>query len=284
MCRTPSALYRLLGDEARLRLLRLLALERLNVTELTGILGIAQSGVSRHLGLLRDGGLVSEEREAASPTTASRRAVRDGRNGARAALGAARVAVRPAPRRPRPAAPTWPGSKKCGGCARRTSTRTRGPDTQRASARARPELGGVGAGARPPAAAAARRRSGLRRGLSDGRDEPLGVARDCRRSLGRRPEARAHARVAAPGLQRHLEARRAREAADPRRHRGRRAAVAGAASRRRSGPRDPGSRPHPVAGRPRAHPRSSRARRDVGARAARRPLARVFATRRCGGC
>ena len=60
----PSALYRLLGDEARLRLLRLLAIERLNVTELTGILGIAQSGVSRHLGLLKDGGLVREEREA----------------------------------------------------------------------------------------------------------------------------------------------------------------------------------------------------------------------------
>lgn len=59
-----SALYRLLGDAARLRLLRLLALDRLNVTELTGILGIAQSGVSRHLGLLKDGGLVSEEREA----------------------------------------------------------------------------------------------------------------------------------------------------------------------------------------------------------------------------
>ena len=58
------ALYRLLGDEVRLRLLRLLALERLNVTELTGILGIAQSGVSRHLGLLKEGGLVSEEREA----------------------------------------------------------------------------------------------------------------------------------------------------------------------------------------------------------------------------
>ena len=59
-----AALYRLLGDDVRLRLLRLVALERLNVTELTGILGIAQSGVSRHLGLLKDGGLVSEEREA----------------------------------------------------------------------------------------------------------------------------------------------------------------------------------------------------------------------------
>jgi SAM-dependent methyltransferase len=59
-----TALFRLLGDDVRLRLLRLVALDRLNVTELTGILGIAQSGVSRHLGLLKDGGLVSEEREA----------------------------------------------------------------------------------------------------------------------------------------------------------------------------------------------------------------------------
>ena len=58
-----SALYRLLGDEARLRLLRVLSGERLNVTELTGVLGLAQSGVSRHLGLLKDAGLVGEERD-----------------------------------------------------------------------------------------------------------------------------------------------------------------------------------------------------------------------------
>ena len=58
-----SGLFRLLGDDARLRLLRLLAAERLNVSELTAILGIAQSGVSRHLGLLRDAELVTEERE-----------------------------------------------------------------------------------------------------------------------------------------------------------------------------------------------------------------------------
>lgn len=57
-----SALFRLLGDDVRLRLLRVLSLEALNVSELTGILGIAQSGVSRHLGLLRDAGLVAEER------------------------------------------------------------------------------------------------------------------------------------------------------------------------------------------------------------------------------
>ncbi len=70
-------LYRLLGDEVRLRLLRVLAGRhgrlgpqarlprtetRLNVTELTAVLGIAQSGVSRHLRLLKEAGLVIEER------------------------------------------------------------------------------------------------------------------------------------------------------------------------------------------------------------------------------
>jgi ArsR family transcriptional regulator len=62
--RQASALYRLLGDEARLRLLRVLRRERLNVTELTGILALAQSGVSRHLGLLKEAGLVDEEKDA----------------------------------------------------------------------------------------------------------------------------------------------------------------------------------------------------------------------------
>ncbi len=60
-----SALYRLLGDEARLRLLRVLDKDRFNVKELTGILGLAQSGVSRHLGLLKEADLVSEERDGA---------------------------------------------------------------------------------------------------------------------------------------------------------------------------------------------------------------------------
>ena len=60
-----SALYRLLGDEARLRLLRVLDKDRFNVKELTGILGLAQSGVSRHLGLLKESELVVEERDGA---------------------------------------------------------------------------------------------------------------------------------------------------------------------------------------------------------------------------
>lgn len=59
-----AALFRLLGDPTRLRLLRVVARDRFNVTELTGILGLAQSGVSRHLGLLKDAGLVAEDRDA----------------------------------------------------------------------------------------------------------------------------------------------------------------------------------------------------------------------------
>lgn len=59
-----AALFRLLGDTTRLRLLRALAHDRFNVGELTSILDLAQSGVSRHLGLLKDAGLVREEREA----------------------------------------------------------------------------------------------------------------------------------------------------------------------------------------------------------------------------
>lgn len=60
--KAASALMRLLGDEARLRLLRLLARESLNVTELTSVMALAQSGVSRHLGLLKEARLVTEER------------------------------------------------------------------------------------------------------------------------------------------------------------------------------------------------------------------------------
>ncbi len=64
MITDAADLFRLLGDPTRLRLLRVLSRDRFNVTEITGILGLAQSGVSRHLGLLKDAGLVVEEREA----------------------------------------------------------------------------------------------------------------------------------------------------------------------------------------------------------------------------
>jgi SAM-dependent methyltransferase len=77
-----TPLFRLLGDDARLRILRLLDAERLNVTELTGILGIAQSGVSRHLGILKDAGLVAEQREAGYAWYRLAPALREDQNGA----------------------------------------------------------------------------------------------------------------------------------------------------------------------------------------------------------
>src|SRR5687767_810478 len=76
-----AALFRLLGDDARLRVLRLLDAERLNVSELTGILGMAQSGVSRHLGLLKDAGLVVEDREGGFAYYRIAPAIREGHNG-----------------------------------------------------------------------------------------------------------------------------------------------------------------------------------------------------------
>ena len=61
--RTASTLFRLLSDPTRLRILRVLAQDRFNVSELTSVVALAQSGVSRHLGLLKDAGLVVEERQ-----------------------------------------------------------------------------------------------------------------------------------------------------------------------------------------------------------------------------
>ena len=54
-----------LGDTTRLRILRLLAREALNVGEITSILGIAQPSVSKQLSELKRSGLVQEERNGA---------------------------------------------------------------------------------------------------------------------------------------------------------------------------------------------------------------------------
>ncbi len=53
---------RLLGDETRLRVLRLVRREELNAGEIAGVVGIAPSAVSRQIALLRDAGLVVERR------------------------------------------------------------------------------------------------------------------------------------------------------------------------------------------------------------------------------
>jgi DNA-binding transcriptional ArsR family regulator len=53
-----AALFRSLGDPARLAILRHLAAGEARVVDLTGQLGLAQSTVSKHLACLRDCGLV----------------------------------------------------------------------------------------------------------------------------------------------------------------------------------------------------------------------------------
>ncbi len=53
---------KVLGDDTRLRILRLLMEESLNVGELTSILGLAQPTVSKHLAELRKAGLVENTR------------------------------------------------------------------------------------------------------------------------------------------------------------------------------------------------------------------------------
>ncbi len=115
-----SALYRLLGDEARLRLLRVLDKDRFNVKELTGILGLAQSGVSRHLGLLKESELVVEERDGAYSFYRLSPAVRDSGKSPlwpllQSQFDAAAELRRSSRRMNR-------GCRKCCGCAARTSS------------------------------------------------------------------------------------------------------------------------------------------------------------------
>jgi ArsR family transcriptional regulator len=55
--------FRTLGDPTRVRILALLAQEELAVHELMEALGMAQSRVSRHLGILREAGLLRDRRE-----------------------------------------------------------------------------------------------------------------------------------------------------------------------------------------------------------------------------
>jgi len=56
-------IFRTLGDPTRVRILALLEQEELAVHELMDALGMAQSRVSRHLGILREAGLLRDRRE-----------------------------------------------------------------------------------------------------------------------------------------------------------------------------------------------------------------------------
>ncbi len=55
--------FKLLSDETRLRIMVLLYHKEFCVCQITGITGISQPNVSKHLGRLRDIGLVKDERK-----------------------------------------------------------------------------------------------------------------------------------------------------------------------------------------------------------------------------
>lgn len=57
-----SETFHALGDPTRLRILRLVAAARLNVTEVVSLIGVAQSSVSHHLAKLKGLELIREER------------------------------------------------------------------------------------------------------------------------------------------------------------------------------------------------------------------------------
>lgn len=59
----PVVLFQAVSDVNRLRLLRLLRRQELNVQELVAILQARQPSISRHLGVLRDAGWVRQRRE-----------------------------------------------------------------------------------------------------------------------------------------------------------------------------------------------------------------------------
>ncbi len=59
----PEMMFQAVSDRTRLRLLRLLSREELNVQELVTALEVNQPSVSKHLGVLRDAGWVRQRRE-----------------------------------------------------------------------------------------------------------------------------------------------------------------------------------------------------------------------------
>ena len=189
-----SALYRLLGDEARLRLLRVLARERLNVTELTGVLGpraVGRLAPPRAAEGRRARGR-GEGRRLHATTALAPRCATDAiepRSGRRS---------RDAVRRRRPPMPAVRADEarlqEVLRLRKENFEAHAGADTRDARQLVPGRSWAAWSRALglllPPLAG---RRSRLRRRLPDDRGGALGVAGDRRRSLGRRARARASA-------------------------------------------------------------------------------------------
>ncbi len=125
--------FKTLSDPTRLRILALLAREELAVQELMEVLGMAQSRVSRHLGILREAGLLHDRRDGTFVFYRFRkpeepawreawglveRALRDDPAARRDALGVARVIEARAARSRRffdEVGPEWDGLRKVWG-------------------------------------------------------------------------------------------------------------------------------------------------------------------------
>jgi len=63
MTKENTKLFKALSDESRLRILKMLQTKPLCVCEITEVLNLAVSTVSKHLRILRDAGFLLEEKE-----------------------------------------------------------------------------------------------------------------------------------------------------------------------------------------------------------------------------
>lgn len=61
--RIYSKYFKAFGEPSRLRILRILSVKPLTVNEIVDEVNISQSTVSRHLGILREAGIVSDRRD-----------------------------------------------------------------------------------------------------------------------------------------------------------------------------------------------------------------------------
>jgi ArsR family transcriptional regulator len=61
--RDKVIIFKALSDPNRIRILKMLQMRDLCVCEITDVLGLAPSTVSKHLSVLRDAGLIHEEKD-----------------------------------------------------------------------------------------------------------------------------------------------------------------------------------------------------------------------------
>jgi ArsR family transcriptional regulator len=58
-----SKFFKAFGDQTRLQILRLLSSKEMSVNEIVAATGLSQPTISRHLGILREAGVVNDRRD-----------------------------------------------------------------------------------------------------------------------------------------------------------------------------------------------------------------------------